>query len=615
MTFSLVARDAATGAFGMVVTSSSPSVAARCVHLRPGTGAVASRNTPIPGLGAKLLDLLGSGSSAGGGAGQALLCAQEPDTEYRQLTAVGRDGRTAAFSGARTLGSPSHRTVELDGAVAAGNLLATAAVSTPWPRPSPWHDAESRGAAARRPPGRPRAPAARQGPEHSAGLAVVGGRPLGGRPTCGWTGADEDPSPSSPACSELWRPQKRDYTAARRAAVPRPPATGCRGTCEKPQGRGRRPASTPCPTGILGLSHRIHANPEPGWQEHQAAGWFTAELRAVSATTSPGHSADSRRRFPPRVGRGPLRLALCAEYDALPGLGHACGHNIIAAASVGAALAWPRSPTTSASRSSVLGTPAEEGGGGKIELLDAAPSTASHAAHDGPPGAAGRRASRAVRRLALPGPLPRQGAPTPPRTRSVGSTPPTRSPWPRWPSACCASSCRPVTGSTACVTNGGEAPNAIPETTEGRWYVRAGRWPTWTSSRNACVRCFEAGALATGCDLRHRGRTASPTRSSAPTRPCWRATWTMPALGRTLRRLRSGHADEPGLHRHGERLAGAAGHPPLHRHRLAAGGQPPEGIRRALRGRPRRTARSWTRPRPWPGPASTPRRTRACAGA
>ncbi|MFD1211939.1 DUF1028 domain-containing protein [Arthrobacter sp. GCM10027362] len=205
MTFSLVARDAATGAFGMVVTSSSPAVAARCVHLRPGTGAVASQNITDPGLGTKLLDLLESGSNAA--EAMAKLLAQEPDTEFRQLSAVGRDGRTAAFSGARTLGT--HRTVELDGAVAAGNLLSSPAVVDAIAEAYAAADGEFEdrllaGLLAGRDAG------GEEGPEHSAGLVVVEDVPWAVTDLrVDW--ADEDPIGQLAGIWELWRPQKADY--------------------------------------------------------------------------------------------------------------------------------------------------------------------------------------------------------------------------------------------------------------------------------------------------------------------------------------------------------------------------------------------------------------------
>ncbi|MFJ6415725.1 DUF1028 domain-containing protein [Paeniglutamicibacter sp. NPDC091659] len=119
MTFSLVARDPRTGAFGMVVTSSSPAVAARCVHLRSAVGGVASQNVTDPGLGERILNALESGSNA-----QLALDSVARDAEhidFRQVAVVDKDGNVASFSGSGTLGT--NRVVALDGAVAAGNLL------------------------------------------------------------------------------------------------------------------------------------------------------------------------------------------------------------------------------------------------------------------------------------------------------------------------------------------------------------------------------------------------------------------------------------------------------------------------------------------------------------
>lgn len=102
MTFSLVARCAATGQFGMVVSSSSPAVAARCAHVRAGVGAVASQNVTDPALGPMVLDRL----EAGDDAAQALaaVMAGRAHGEWRQLLVVDGTGRTAIHSGAKVLG-------------------------------------------------------------------------------------------------------------------------------------------------------------------------------------------------------------------------------------------------------------------------------------------------------------------------------------------------------------------------------------------------------------------------------------------------------------------------------------------------------------------------------
>ena len=120
MTFSLVARCAETGRFGMVVSSSSPAVAARCAHARAGVGAAASQNVTDPTLGPRLLDLMAGG--LGAPEAMARVVATAPHIAWRQLLAVDAEGRTAVHSGAKTLGV--HATAEGEGAAAAGNLLA-----------------------------------------------------------------------------------------------------------------------------------------------------------------------------------------------------------------------------------------------------------------------------------------------------------------------------------------------------------------------------------------------------------------------------------------------------------------------------------------------------------
>jgi uncharacterized Ntn-hydrolase superfamily protein len=119
VTFSIAARCAATGRFGIAISSSSPAVAARCAYVRAGVGAVASQNITDPRLGPVALDLMALGASAP--AALDVLVAR-PHIAHRQLLAVDARGRTAGFSGSETLGV--HTVAEGQDAVAAGNLLA-----------------------------------------------------------------------------------------------------------------------------------------------------------------------------------------------------------------------------------------------------------------------------------------------------------------------------------------------------------------------------------------------------------------------------------------------------------------------------------------------------------
>src|SRR5690242_7216407 len=122
------------------------------------------------------------------------------------------------------------------------------------------------------------------------------------------------------------------------------------------------------------ISHQIHANPELCFQEHKASGWLADFLAAQGATVERGVGGlpTAFRATISGTGPGPT-VAIMAEYDALPGIGHACGHNVIATAGcgAGAALAVALSPLPFAGRIQVIGTPAEEGGAGKVRLMDA----------------------------------------------------------------------------------------------------------------------------------------------------------------------------------------------------------------------------------------------------
>lgn len=204
MTFSIVARDK-TGAFGSAVCSSSPAVAARCIHVRDQVGVVNSQNVTDPRLGDKILDELNAGKSA-----QAALSRITTTTDhiaYRQLLVLGPDGSGAVYSGPEALGIVGEATAK--DSVAGGNLLADEQI------PQIMVDAfeastgelEQRLLAAMQ--------AAKQaggeaGPVHSIGLSVA--RDAGWRVTdlrVDWT--EGDPITELANLLELWIPQRDDY--------------------------------------------------------------------------------------------------------------------------------------------------------------------------------------------------------------------------------------------------------------------------------------------------------------------------------------------------------------------------------------------------------------------
>ncbi len=250
---------------------------------------------------------------------------------------------------------------------------------------------------------------------------------------------------------------------------------------------------------LIDLSELLHANPETAWEEHRSARWVADSLDEAGFSVTPAYLGLDTA-FLATYGSGPFRLGLCAEYDALPGLGHACGHNLISAITVGAARALAALADAAGLTIEVYGTPAEEGGGGKIELLErgafagldlammahpapvdvaeAEPFAVSHShvsyqgrsAHAAAYPEQGVNAADAFTIAQVAVGLLRQQLPSTVRVHGV-------------------------------MTNGGEAPNAIPARTEGRWYVRAETLDQLAETEEKVWRCFQAGALATGATL------------------------------------------------------------------------------------------------------------------
>lgn len=120
---------------------------------------------------------------------------------------------------------------------------------------------------------------------------------------------------------------------------------------------------------LVRLSRGLHDDPELSFAEHRSVEKITALLREAGFAVEPGPS-DVPTAFSAVLGTGDLTVGICAEYDALPGIGHACGHNIIAAAAVGAAIGLAPVAEELGIRVKLIGTPAEEHGGGKVLLLE-----------------------------------------------------------------------------------------------------------------------------------------------------------------------------------------------------------------------------------------------------
>ncbi|MET8022906.1 M20 family metallopeptidase [Streptomyces avermitilis] len=250
---------------------------------------------------------------------------------------------------------------------------------------------------------------------------------------------------------------------------------------------------------LLDLSHRIHAHPELAFQEIRASDWVAQQLSEAGFEVQHGcYGLSTAVRA--TVGSGPLHIAICAEYDALPEIGHACGHNVIAAAAVGAGLGLAGLADDLGMKITVLGTPAEEGGGGKVLMLE-------RGAFDGLD-AAMMVHPAAVEMEAMPGSAVSMF------DVSYRGTPAHAGAYPeRGVNAADAMTVAQVAiglmrqQTTAAdriqgiVTEAGSAANIIPGASRGRWIVRSDTVEALAPLTARVQHCFEAGALATGCEL------------------------------------------------------------------------------------------------------------------
>ncbi len=205
MTFSILGRCAATGQFGMAVSSSSPAVAARCAHARAGIGAVASQNVTDPRLGSLVLDAMANGLHADAAIASVIGAASH--TAFRQLLAIDDTGRTAIFSGTNTLGINAQ--YQSQDAAAAGNLLANTTI--PKSIVTAFHNTKGHLG--------DRLIAAMQagldaggeaGEVHSAGLLIVDNQdwPLA-ELRCDWT--EDCPIAAISVAWDVYKPQMNDY--------------------------------------------------------------------------------------------------------------------------------------------------------------------------------------------------------------------------------------------------------------------------------------------------------------------------------------------------------------------------------------------------------------------
>jgi amidohydrolase len=269
------------------------------------------------------------------------------------------------------------------------------------------------------------------------------------------------------------------------------------------------------------LSLDIHAHPELNFREYHAHGLLAGFLERNGFTVARG-AYEMPTAFCAVAGSGSPTVAVLCEYDALPEIGHACGHNLIAASGVAAGLALKETLGDGNGTVVVLGSPAEEGGGGKVFMIERGAFDGIDAAmmlHPSPNDGAwptvnaiqtleveffGRNAHAAARPHeginALDAMIAAYNAVSMLRQQM---TPDAR-----------------VHG---VITKGGVKPNIIPDHTAAEFYVRAADDAKLEDLKRRVLACFEGAATATGCRLEARwtGRPYSNLTTNAPLAECY----------------------------------------------------------------------------------------------
>ncbi len=266
---------------------------------------------------------------------------------------------------------------------------------------------------------------------------------------------------------------------------------------------------------LIGLSHSLHDDPELAYQEVRSAarcadllqtGGFDVERQAYGLETS----------FAARSDTEGTHVVLCAEYDALPAVGHACGHNVIAAAALGAGLGLLPVSQQVGLRVTVLGTPAEEAGGGKVDLINAGAFAGVDVAmmmHPTPwdiSGASGLAIEEwlvAVRGKASHASSEPQLGRNALDGLVAGYT----------AVAMLRQHLRPHQQVHGIITHGGDAPNIVPERAEASYYLRAIDMEDLDDLRGRVRACMEGAALATGTtvEISKAGHVYEPVKQNA----------------------------------------------------------------------------------------------------
>jgi amidohydrolase len=274
---------------------------------------------------------------------------------------------------------------------------------------------------------------------------------------------------------------------------------------------------------LVRISREIHEHPELAFHEHHAVAQLVPFLEAHGFAVERG-AYGIETAFRGEWGHGPVRMAICAEYDALPDIGHACGHNLIATAGVGAAAGLAGGLDPGEARIVLLGTPAEEMYGGKVMMIErgafdgvdvammAHPMAADFAA---PPMLGVAHVDVEYRGKAVHASVgPEQGINALDAVVTAYQA-----------IAQLRQHIRRDARLHGIITHGGAAANIVPDYAAATFYVRAAQPGYLVELKKRVQGCFEAGALATGCELTadwHEALEYAPLRSNGPLAEAYR---------------------------------------------------------------------------------------------
>ena len=250
---------------------------------------------------------------------------------------------------------------------------------------------------------------------------------------------------------------------------------------------------------LLEVSHAIHAHPELNFEERFAHD-LICDVMASEGIDHERRAYGLDTAFVGRSGeRGP-HIAVCLEYDALPGIGHACGHNIIAAAGLGAGIAAASLATACGGRVSIVGTPAEEGGGGKVFMLREGAFDGIDAAvmlHPADTELSWMTTLAVQQCTATYTGLAAHASAAPEQGRNaldaavLGYV----------NVAALRQHIRPAERIHGIFTDGGGKPNIVPSRAETHWFIRSETVAERAVLAERVAACLEAGAVAAGCDV------------------------------------------------------------------------------------------------------------------